>query len=166
MQHADLRGQFSTFAVVQADHGQPILCLTLSDANKELLLRADGLIRVLTDSLLLDPDHPLRTQQTRPGEVLFGATDFEAVKGPVQRDFAEAIEQLAVYRPGREALLQDPTVLDALREVADKGWTDEAKEYAAGALMALSDHQPDAERVVDQRHVMMSCKPGARLNLH
>ena len=37
------------------------------------------------------------------------------------------------------------------------------EEYAAGALMALSDHQPDAERVVDldQRHVMMSCKPGA-----
>ena len=78
---------------------------------------------------------------------------------PVQ-DAAEAIEQLAVYPPTREALLQDPTVLDALREVADKGWTDEAKEYAAGALMALSDHPPDAERAVDldQRHLMMSCQ--------
>ena len=78
---------------------------------------------------------------------------------PVQ-DAAEAIEQLAVYPLGREALLQDPTVLDALREVADKGWTDEAREHAAGALMALSDHQPDAERAVDldQRHVMMSCE--------
>ena len=48
--------------------------------------------------------------------------------------------------------------MDALQEVVDKGWTDEAKEHAAGALMALSDHQPDAERAVapDQRHVMMS----------
>ena len=76
------------------------------------------------------------------------------------QDAAEAIEQLAVYPPGREALLQEPSVMDALREVVDKGWTDEAKEYAAGALMALSDHQPDAEHAVDpgQRHVMMSCE--------
>ena len=50
--------------------------------------------------------------------------------------------------------------MDALREVVDKGWTDEAREHAAGALMALSDHQPDVERAVDpgQRHVMMSCE--------
>ena len=77
------------------------------------------------------------------------------------QDFAEAIEQLAVYPPGREALLQDPSVMDALQEVADKGWTDEAREFAAGALTALADHQPDAERTVnaDQRHVMMSCAP-------
>ena len=76
------------------------------------------------------------------------------------QDAAEAIEQLAVYPPGREALLQDPTVLDALREVAEQGWTDEAKEHAAGALMALSDHQPDVERALDldQRHLMMSCE--------
>ena len=42
------------------------------------------------------------------------------------------------------------------------GWWDPL-EYAAGALMALSDRQPDTERVVDldQRHVMISCKPGA-----
>ena len=45
--------------------------------------------------------------------------------------------------------------------MADKGWTEEAREHAAGALMALSDHEPDAGRVVDpeQRHVMMSCAP-------
>ena len=75
------------------------------------------------------------------------------------QDAAEAIEQLAVYPPGREALLQDPSVTDALQEVADKGWTDEAREHAAGALMALSDQQPDAEHVVDpdERHMMMSC---------
>ena len=61
---------------MQAHHGQGILSLTVSDANKELLLRADGFIRILIDSLLLDPDHPRRTD---------GKTDFEAVKGPVQR---------------------------------------------------------------------------------
>ena len=80
------------------------------------------------------------------------------------QDFAEAIEQLAVYPPGREALLQDPTVLDALREVAEQGWTDEAREHAAGALMALSDHQPDERAVdLDQRHVMMSCETASPL---
>ena len=49
--------------------------------------------------------------------------------------------------------------MDALQEVVDKCWTDEAKEHAAGALMALSDHPPDAERAVapgGQRHVMTS----------
>ena len=38
----------------------------------------------------------------------------------LSQDFAEAIEQLAVYPPGREALLQDPGVVDALQEVVDK----------------------------------------------
>ena len=75
------------------------------------------------------------------------------------QDAAEAIEQLAVYPPGREALLQDPSVTDALQEVADKGWTDEAREHAAGALMALSDQQPAPDAVADpdERHMMMSC---------
>ena len=75
------------------------------------------------------------------------------------QDAAEAIEQLAVYPPGREALLHDPSVMDALQEVADKGWTDEAREHAAGALMALSDQHPVIGIGVDpdERHLMMSC---------
>ena len=75
------------------------------------------------------------------------------------QDAAKAIEQLAVYPPGREALLHDPSVTDALQEVADKGWTDEAQEHAAGALMALSDQHPVIGMGVDldERHLMMSC---------
>ena len=74
------------------------------------------------------------------------------------QDAAKAIEQLAVYPPGREALLHDPSVTDALQEVADKGWTDEAREHAAGALMALSDQQPAPDAVAfPERHLMMSC---------
>jgi hypothetical protein len=37
-------------------------------------------VALLIDSLLLDPAHPRRDNET-----LMGKTDFEAVKGPVQR---------------------------------------------------------------------------------
>ena len=38
------------------------------------------------------------------------------------QDIAEAIAQLAVYRPGREALLEEPSVLEALRQVCRGAW--------------------------------------------
>ena len=53
------------------------------------------------------------------------------------QDFAEAIAQLAMFPPGREALLQDPTVVEALQQVAAQGWTDEARMHAESALTAL-----------------------------
>ena len=73
------------------------------------------------------------------------------------QDFTEAIAQLAMYPPGREALLQDPTVAEALHQVASEGWEQEARQFAEAALAALSDIQPDAdhEQDPDQRHVMM-----------
>ena len=33
------------------------------------------------------------------------------------QDYVEAIAQLALYPPGREALLRDPTVVEALQQV-------------------------------------------------
>ena len=80
--------------------GELILNLCVSDLNKSLLLNAEGFIPLLLDSLLLDPEHPRRSDAN---------TDFDAVCGPVQRDYAEAIAQLAMFAPGREALLRQPT---------------------------------------------------------
>eukprot|EP01048_Picozoa_sp_COSAG05_P036581 COSAG05_NODE_16560_length_343_cov_0.844262_1_plen_84_part_01 len=64
------------------------------------------------------------------------------------QDFAEAIAQLAMYPPGREALLRDPTVAEALRQVAATGWTEEARVSAEAALLAMSE-EPEHERKRD-----------------
>ena len=75
-----------------------------------------------------------------------------------EQDFAEAIAQLAMFPPGREALLQHSTVVEALQHVAAVGWEDEARMHAEAALAALSDRQrdPDHEQDPDQTHVMLS----------
>jgi hypothetical protein len=76
------------------------------------------------------------------------------------QDFAEAIAQLAMYPPGREALLQDPSVAEALHQVAAEGWEEEARMHAQAALVALSDRQPDAGHAEQahgrNKHVMAS----------
>jgi hypothetical protein len=77
------------------------------------------------------------------------------------QDFAEAIAQLAMFPPGREALLLDPTVAEALRQVAAEGWTAEAQAFAESALLALSDRQPDAGQAQPDharlsQHIMVS----------
>lgn len=74
----------------------------------------------------------------------------------LQQDFAEAIAQLALYTPGREALLKNPTVAEALQQVVADGWTEEAQQSAESALAALSDHQPESHVERDQDHVMIS----------
>lgn len=133
---------------IREDHGQAIRCLSVSDANKDLLLKTSGFLPTLIDGLLLDPDHPTRSD---------GKTNFKTVAPAVQRDFAEAIAQLAMYQPGREALLEDPAVAEALRQVAEEGWTEEARHCAQSALTALAGRQPDrAESDQDKRHVMLS----------
>ena len=81
--------------------------------SQDMLLSNDRFVAVLVDSLLLDADHPRKAAST-----------FESVKAAVQRDAAEALQQLTVYPPGRAALLADPTVAEALSEVADCGWSD------------------------------------------
>lgn len=145
-------GDAAQILPMSAGHGQSILNLSVSEINKDLLLNAEGFIPLLVDSLLLDPDHPRRNNDT-----LLGSTDFEAVKGPVQRDFAEAIAQFALYPRGHEALLQDSTVTQALQQVAAEGWEQEARAHAEAALAALVDYQPNPDaQYHEQKHVMLS----------
>eukprot|EP01052_Picozoa_sp_SAG31_P033802 SAG31_NODE_3867_length_3800_cov_23.537422_4_plen_171_part_00 len=80
VQAADHRGPLATVYPMKPAHGQAIRNLCVSDVNKKLLLQCDGFIPLLVDSLLLDPEHP-RTENV----TLQGATDWVAVKGPVQR---------------------------------------------------------------------------------
>jgi hypothetical protein len=118
-------------------------------------LNVEGFIPMMVDSLLLDLEHPRRAQP-----------DFDVVAPPVQQDFAEAIAQVAMFTRGREALLQDPSVVEALQQVAVEGLTDEAKLYAQSALLAMSDRQPEAghgQHADADKHVMLSCKHTSKL---
>ena len=158
----DLDHRKPSWHEVTDTHGQHILNLCISDKHKEILISNENFISVLVDCLFVDPEHPLKEDPK---------TDFEHIKGPVQRDFAEAVQQLAVWKPGCEALLRHdtvrdgaaPSVVEALREVASNGWTEEARTCAAGALMALDPthlegHRESTEKAKghDQLHVMVS----------
>jgi hypothetical protein len=104
--------------------GRAILNLAVSDANKALLLRNPAFVAHLLDGLLLDPAHPRRTGElagNNQGVTVPVAS--EACAAAVQRDFAEGLQQLSLFAPGREALLGDARVRPALEALARGGAT-------------------------------------------
>jgi uncharacterized protein YqcC (DUF446 family) len=118
--------------------------LCISDTTKPLLLANPAFIPYLVDALLLDPAHPRAGMEPE-------------LKAWCQTTHAECLAQIAVFQPdGREALMQDPSVRDALRCVAESGLTDEARHHAESALLALSD--TELVKIEEgQKHVMLSC---------
>ena len=80
----------------------------------------------------------------------------EDIKAWCQRHHCEALAQLAAYEPARKALQRDASVVPALEAVAETGLSEEAREIAIAALMALSDKELEA-KVEGQKHVMLSC---------
>ena len=83
----------------------------------------------------------------------------ETVKAAVQRDIAECIQQLAVFPQACEVLKADSKLIDAVKALVDKGWTNEAKETATRTLATFYPEQL-VKFVVDEDslHIMMSCK--------
>lgn len=73
-----------------------------------------------------------------------------------QRNYTETLQQLALFPAGCEAILQEPVLLKALEEVAERGMTPEAREHAEGALMALSDKEMQASESEGPKHIMLS----------
>ena len=61
-----------------------------------------------------------------------------SVTHAIIQDIAEAIAQLALAAPGREALLRDAAMTEALQELCEHGWTKEAQDSAQSALVAIS----------------------------
>ena len=68
------------------------------------------------------------------------------------------LAQLATYAQGKKALLADPSVCEALGELANTGvaFGEAARDFAAAALMALSDKELHLSRE-GQMHIMLSC---------
>eukprot|EP01043_Picozoa_sp_COSAG02_P001352 COSAG02_NODE_28_length_51367_cov_70.053932_40_plen_102_part_00 len=68
---------------------------------------------------------------------------------------AAGIAQLAMFEPARETLLQDESVLHALQAIVQAPMGEEARQFAEGALLALSGK--DLHAVTEgQKHVMLS----------
>ena len=95
--------------------------MSISDANKRLMIQCDGLASVLTQCLLLDEGNTRRQQD--------GA---EAL----QESAAAALLELSLFAPWAQALKADTGVMAALRELLDVG-TKKSKEHAAAALFEL-----------------------------
>ncbi len=118
--------------------------LCVSDANKPLLIANKDFIPYLVDALLLDPEHPRAGMK-------------EELKIWCQQHHCEALAQLAVFKPSRDALLRDVSVVPALETVTKAGLSEAARELAAAALSALGDKE--LEMLTEgQKHVMLSCE--------
>jgi hypothetical protein len=98
----------------------------------------------LIDGLLLDPTNP-RIDTTS-----------DTIKGFIQRDYAEALQQIALYERGCQALKAHTTILDVLSALKDKALTDGAKECAESTLGILNP-PPPIEVDENSLHIMMSC---------
>ena len=119
-----------------------VLELTISDENKPLLLANKSFIPYLVDALLVDQGHPRAGMK-------------EELKVWCQQHHAECLAQLAVFEPAREALLQDPSMLPALEAVAEAGLSEQSRDFAQAALLALSDKKLEMA-VEGQKHIMLS----------
>ena len=105
-----------------------VLELVISDANKTLLLANPIFIPYLISGLFIDPDHARADLK-------------DEIKLWNQQTHAECFAQLALFAPGREALLANPAVSEALVEVSERGMSQEACDHAAAALKGLSGEE-------------------------
>eukprot|EP01045_Picozoa_sp_COSAG04_P029842 COSAG04_NODE_5005_length_1784_cov_1.227300_5_plen_88_part_01 len=87
----------------------------MSDRHKLLLLKAPDIFTYLTLGLFLSPEQPRGQNGAHPVS--------DEVQAVWQRNVTETLQQLALFPSGREALLAEPAVLDALRAVAESGMT-------------------------------------------
>ena len=121
---------------------------SVSDRHKLLLLKAPGIFTYLTLGLFLDPEQPGGQNGLHPVPV--------EVQSVWQRNVTETLLQLALFPSGRDALLAEPSVLEALRAVVESGMSAEAREHAEGALLALSDKEIHASPRGGPKHIMLS----------
>jgi hypothetical protein len=128
-----------------------MLSFCISDQAKQMLLDNPGFIPHLIDGLLLHPEHPR-------------AASDESIKSAVQRDYAACILHMSLFEPGKLALQAAQHQSDierALRALVATGWSEEARQIARNALVAL-EFDGGGERIglatprLREAHVMLS----------
>ena len=120
-----------------------VLELCISDKIKPLLLANPKLIPYLINGLFLDPNHPRANLK-------------DEIKLWNQETHVECLAQLALFPPGRDALLQNPAVSEALVAVVEQGMSGESRKFASAALLALSDKKLEMVAEGEQMHLMLS----------
>lgn len=109
-----------------------------------MLIQNENLIPLLLSSLILEPDHIRQGMPKKP-------------KAGIQADGSECFQQLAVFKRGRELLLQhEALVFKALEAVAESGLSSEAQGCARGALIALRGVESMPASPIGAKHVMLS----------
>ncbi len=108
---------------------RPLLHLTISDTNKDLLIQSAELWVLLRECLLVDPDHV----RNEGGQI---AQELD-VRSAVQRDAAECCLQLVQYIPSKELLAEEPALMEALHALAEDSSTALSKEAQMSATSAL-----------------------------
>jgi len=134
-------------------HCEVLRNVCVSDLHKNLVLANPDAIPHLLSGLFLDPDHPmgLRAKEILGPQAIPTPGDVQAV---YQQNYAEALAQLALFPAGKDALIADESVTAALEAVVEQGLSQEAQEFARGALIGLrgfAEHE-----VVVANHVMLS----------
>jgi hypothetical protein len=133
---------------IQSFWSETLLDMSVSDRNKMLLLEVGAdFFTAVRLGLFIDADHP--KADSTPVEI-------QAV---FQRNFTEALQQIALFAPGRTALLQEASLMSALEETVQHGMTPQAREHAEGALMALSRRREMQAQPSDSdapKHIMLS----------
>ena len=145
-----LTGNIASFLpVLPSQFLKPVVHLCISDTNKALLVQSAELLpSLLLDAMFLRDDHVRKDADV-------------SEKAPVQTDAADACLQLALSPSGRELLSSDPALMDALRSLADKAYTEEAKLAAQNALVAIEgvmrEPEPEMEGADESdKHIFVS----------
>lgn len=123
-----------------------------SDQHKLLLLSCSNLWACATLCLFVDFDNHPRGPNAAPPSLPVPA-EMAAIW---QRDASETLLQLALFDSGRVAMREQASVIKALEQVAKHGLTDDAQNYAEGALMALNDKEMSVADSGEQKHIMLS----------
>ena len=117
------------------------------------MLENPDLFTLLELGLFVDPENhprgPNAVSPVKPATV--------EVQAAFQRNSAEALQQLALFPSGREALQHEAAVLKALEQVAQSAMTPEAREHAEATLLALSGKEMKATPAGEgPKHIMLS----------
>ena len=136
-----------------ANWSEALRNICVSDLHKTRVLANPDAIPHLLSGLFLDPDHPMGLRAKEIVGPQAAPTPVE-MQAAWQQNYAEALAQLALFPAGKDALLADESVTAALEAVVERGLSQEAQEFARGALIGLrgfAEHE-----VVVANHVMLS----------
>eukprot|EP01048_Picozoa_sp_COSAG05_P010549 COSAG05_NODE_935_length_6533_cov_123.704694_3_plen_1143_part_00 len=126
-----------------------VVCdLAISDANKRFIIEHDGVFEGLIFFLLLDSSEPRSAQK--------GASEVQLIS-------VRTLQNLALSPVGATPMLAHAGVMTALRQLAEGGMTEEAKQCASSVLFQLDEQVRSTVVATQQRiggsvaeHIMLS----------